>query len=370
MSDLRDLATESGSNPTATGDSEQSVARPGPQSGQPTLPAQGERNGSLMRATPQHLLGLSAAEGAISQLDGGIMNLNTDELARSGIHITMTTPLGAYSITFKGGHRTTLSKVMDVVQSVNGPGQSVSGVITVTNLKSFIYQKPKRKRLPLDYDELAEREARAPTRRRIDAAFLQPLDQERSGQCSDQEKGRPHHRSQRRMFCVGCKSSKHCLDSCLKADDDGLMKGCPRCDTLSHNASNCSTVKTDKERFIWFVKKRGSMPSFLDFNTWFRLASVEGSLTAQDRFPWTAKFTKFNADDIEQLQNDLDTLGLGGEFRLPEDPKLLGWRAVKMYHQLLAKEDQKALDASQETVVLDGVVMNKKRAAMILAGDS
>ncbi|KAF5547752.1 hypothetical protein FMEXI_5078 [Fusarium mexicanum] len=370
MSDLRDLATETGSNLTATGDSEQSVPRSGPPSGQPNSPAQGARNGGLTRATLRNSLRLLTTEHSIGQLDGGIMNLNTDELAMSGIHITMTTHLGAHRITFKGGDRTTLSKVMNFVQSVNGPGQGVSGVITVNNLKSIMYQNSKRKRLPLDYDEYAEKEAGRPDRRRIGAAPFQLPDQEHSGQGSDQDKGRPHDRSQRRMFCVGCKSSKHCLDSCLKADDDGLMKGCPRCDTLSHNASNCSTVKTDKERFIWFVKKRGSMPSFLDFNTWFRLASVEGSLTAQDRFPWTAKFTKFNADDIEQLQNDLDTLGLGGEFRLPEDPKLLGWRAVKMYHQLLAKEDQKALDASQETVVLDGVVMNKKRAAMILAGDS
>ncbi|KAF5580051.1 uncharacterized protein FSUBG_13490 [Fusarium subglutinans] len=298
MSDLRDLATETGSNLTATGDSEHSVPRPGPPSRQPNSPAQGTRNGGLMIATLRNSLKLLTTENSTGQLDGGIMNLNTDELARSGIQVTMTTPLGAYRITLKGGDITKLSKVMEVAYSVNGPGQSFSAVIDVNNLKSALYRYSKRKRLPLDYDELAEREARAPTRRH----------------------------------------------SCLKADDDGLMKGCPRCDTLSHNASNCSTVKTDKERFVWFVKKRGSMPSFLDFNTWFRLASVEGSLTAQDRFPWSAKFTKFNADDIEQLQNDLDTLGLG--------------------------EDQKALDASQETVVLDGVVMNKKRAAIILAGDS
>ncbi|KAF5972271.1 hypothetical protein FBULB1_8814 [Fusarium bulbicola] len=185
----------------------------------------------------------------------------------------------------------------------------------------------------------------------------------------DQHQDTPPDKHLKSVRCAGCGSNKHHLSGCLKAGDDGLMSGCPRCNTLSHSASNCSAVKTDKERFIWFVKKRGSMPSFLDFNTWYRLASVQGGLTVEDRFPWTVEFTQSFADEIEDLQKDLDTLGIGSEFRLPEDPKLSGWLAVRMYHQCRAKEDQKVLDASRETVVLDGVVTNKKRAAMIVSDD-
>ncbi|KAF5631686.1 hypothetical protein F52700_6606 [Fusarium sp. NRRL 52700] len=324
MSDPQDLATEMGSNVTAIGDSEQSGPRPGPQSGQPNLPVPGATYGSLMRARPRNSLGLSATQGAIGQLDSGIMNLNTEKLARSGIHMTMTTDLGGYRISSNNGDRTTLSKFVDAAYSVDGPGQSFSGVITVNNMKSIVesiaYHNSKRKRLTLDDDDYAKMEATRSTRRIREPAFLQLQDQGCLGQAGGRDQGRPHDRSQRRMFCVGC---------------------------------NCSAVNTDKERFIWFVKKRGGMPSFLDFNTWFLLASREGGLTVHDRFPWTAEFTKSFADDIKRLQNDLDAIGLEGEFRLPEDPKLSGWRAVKMYHQRRAKEGQKALDASQETVVLD-----------------
>ncbi|EXK43689.1 hypothetical protein FOXG_04504 [Fusarium oxysporum f. sp. lycopersici 4287] len=353
-------------------DDKQSTSGAGSQSGQHSSSAQGAKIGNLMNIIPRNSLMFGTAEDDVGQLGVGVVNRHTGQLARN--EMCVSTFRGKPAISRSVDDASCLPEVADIAEQVKEGNQIGSGLVSMTDLKAFMEKCAKRKVIALDSEDEERIEAgRALKRSR--ASFLQQQRSDQQGtrpqtQGDGQDQGRPPDKPQRRLFCVGCKSNKHRLDSCLKAGNDGLMKGCPRCNTLRHNASNCRSINTDKDRFILFVKKRCNMPSFLDFNTWFLLASAVGGLTAQDRFPWTAEFAKFIADDIEQLQNDLDTLGLGGEFVLPEDPRLLGWRAVEAYHKRRAEEDQKALDASRDTVVIDGIPMNKKRAAMMLADDS
>ncbi|KAF5573053.1 hypothetical protein FPCIR_14103 [Fusarium pseudocircinatum] len=377
MSYLRDLATEAGSSLTATGDSEQSGARPGPQIGQPNLPAQGARNGGLIIATPQNRLGLSAAEGAIGQLGGGIINLSTDDLARSGIHMTMTTPVGEYRITFNSGEGTTLSQVIDAAYSVGGPGQVLSGHITMINVKDWLDKNAKRKRLPLDDEDDEDEEevqVRRSARRTREAALFKLADQRDSGQGSGQDQGRTDDNSQRWMFCVGCKSNKHTLAVCLKAGADGFMKGCPFCDTMGHGAGSCphQALKDNKKLKVYhFVFKRRNMPSFLNIKAWYPLVDkniAPHDLAADSRFPWTPEFTNSNAGRIDELQRKVDEKGLVGA-KLPVDPTVKGWSAVVAYCESLKREDQEKALAKARAKVKPSLDAQKALAAMMNMSD-
>ncbi|KAJ4166138.1 hypothetical protein NW765_007365 [Fusarium oxysporum] len=346
MSNRNNNMSQSKKDPKATGDSEQLV-RAGSQSGQHEPTAQGAQSASGAERLPvdwQFLssLGISAdvvrklpsAEGEIGQVSICVLHRRSGHEMFSG----------------HGRFMTRDSPFLRTLYDMEGMEEVAEMAGRFTESLPATGQVSQQSSGQMQIGGMADREPQS--------------------QGGGQEQDGPPNKRLKRVQCVGCGSDKHRLSDCLKAGDDGLMKGCPHCNTISNNASNCRAVKTDSDRFVWFVQKRSNMPSFLDFNTWHRLASAEGGLTAQDRFPWTAEFAKFIADHIEQFQNDLDTLSLGGEFVLPEDPRLLGWRAVEAYHKRRAEEDQKALDASRDTVVIDGVPMNKKRAAMMLADDS
>ncbi|KAH7178785.1 hypothetical protein DER46DRAFT_656038 [Fusarium sp. MPI-SDFR-AT-0072] len=384
MSDRNNNTPQSKKDPKAMGDSEQLVCA-GSQSGQHESTAQGARSAcgaDKLSVDWQFLrsLGISAdvvrklpsVEGKIGQVSMCVLHRRSGREVKPPLALYNSPE--QYAFNFILENRDQLPQLLELTKQIGGPGQMFSGH------RRFMTRDSPFLRTLYDMEgmegvaEMASRSTGSlPATGQVSQQGSGQMqiggvaDREPQSQGGGQDQDAHPNKRLKRVQCVGCGSDKHRLSDCLKAGDDGLMKGCPRCNTASHNASNCRCVKTDKDRFVWFVKKRCNMPSFLDFNTWYRLASAKGGLTAQDRFPWTAEFTKFIADDIEQFQNDLDTLGLEGELKVPEDPGLLGWRAVETYHQRRAREDQKALDASQETVVVDGVVMNKKRAAMILS---
>ncbi|RKL31949.1 hypothetical protein BFJ70_g9271 [Fusarium oxysporum] len=387
MSNRNNNMSQSKKDPKATGDSEQLV-RAGSQSGQHEPTAQGAQSASGAERLPvdwQFLssLGISAdvvrklpsAEGEIGQVSICVLHKRSGHEVKPPVALYNSPKQYAFNYILE--NREQLPQLLELTKQIGGPGQMFSGH------GRFMTRDSPFLRTLYDMEgmeEVAEMAGRftesLPATGQVSQQSSGQMqiggmaDREPQSQGGGQEQDGPPNKRLKRVQCVGCGSDKHRLSDCLKAGDDGLMKGCPHCNTISNNASNCRAVKTDSDRFVWFVQKRSNMPSFLDFNTWHRLASAEGGLTAQDRFPWTAEFAKFIADHIEQFQNDLDTLSLGGEFVLPEDPRLLGWRAVEAYHKRRAEEDQKALDASRDTVVIDGVPMNKKRAAMMLADDS
>ncbi|KAL6413103.1 hypothetical protein AUP68_02601 [Ilyonectria robusta] len=64
--------------------------------------------------------------------------------------------------------------------------------------------------------------------------------------------------------CGGCGSSTHNLAECLRCNDEGLMKGCPRCNTLLHGANDCSLLDGLPLREVVsdLLHGRANMPPF------------------------------------------------------------------------------------------------------------
>ncbi|KAF5576304.1 hypothetical protein FPANT_10996 [Fusarium pseudoanthophilum] len=371
-------------NPNPTGDSGQSVSA-GSQSGQHestfrvTYDASGNRRVTLsleileilnsFGLTTSDIGTLPAVQGEIGQMSVSVRDWQSGREVKPPL-VWNTSP-GKYVFKYTLENIGQVPQLLDLFKQIREPGDTFAGVRLKADDSSSLLRLYKLEDLPGASemtDNLPEPSPATPEVNQQRSGERQIAEPRSRG--SDQENVAPPSKRQTRNRCVGCGSDNHHLGNCLKAGDDGLMKGCPHCNTLSHNASNCQAVRTDDERFNWFVRKRGCMPSFLDFNTWFPLMSFQRSAKVQNRLPWTAEFTKFNADDIDRIQNAFDNPGPGKEYELPKDPRLWDWEAVEMYHQRRAKKDQKALDPAKETVIHDGIVMNKKRAEMILAGDS
>ncbi|KAI8655309.1 hypothetical protein NCS57_01279500 [Fusarium keratoplasticum] len=119
--------------------------------------------------------------------------------------------------------------------------------------------------------------------------------------------------------CAGCGSKTHELLTCLKAAPNGLMKGCPECNTIQHNVDGCPKLKRDLNLRFWFlVQRRGRMPAFATENPDFHWASVyrqwmaeEDSLgrrrSREPMFPWTPEFTQQLIEaQIQHYQERLD----------------------------------------------------------------
>ncbi|KAF5703868.1 hypothetical protein FMUND_12810 [Fusarium mundagurra] len=361
---------------------------PGSQSGQPDPSAGGDETGSDLARRPSarpprapilppNTLTLGTSVNKIGQTEMSVVRRYTGAPMIKGMGLTRFAKKGVHGFSLPDPSGSAVSQDSGVANQLVGPGQALQGLFWAADEEKSVQEGSRRRLLELAPSTtnsriFASRKRQLPTQEQKDqeSSGQQEIDAEAEGDGQDQGSRPQKRRSQ--PFCVGCKSYRHCLDTCLKADADGYMKGCPFCNTLDHDASDCGPIESDEEIFIQFVKKRACMPSFLNFDKWFSLAFDYhyDSLTVQDRFPWTAEFINSFADEIDDLQYDLDTLGLEGEFRLPEDPKLAGWRAVQVYNDRRATEKRKALDALRETLVVDGVVMNKKRAAIVLSDDS
>ncbi|KAH7254263.1 uncharacterized protein BKA55DRAFT_567298 [Fusarium redolens] len=341
------------------------TSRAGSQSGQHSSSAQGAKNGSgtvskLLKVVPRNTLTLGSSESKIGELGVGTVNQHTGALAKN--QICLSTVNDNTAIVFNGDNESCLSQVADIASQVRKEGQSVSGFLMMTDEKTFFEPGAKRKFLALD--DMGDEKLEAAWARKQAKALptTGQGDQQSSGRGQadnrpkpkgdGQDQGRPYNKRQRRLFCVGCESDKHCLDTCLKAGDNGLMKGCPLCNTLDHQASNCRSglLKVKKDRVYQFVFKRRNMPSFLNFKSWFELVSANVRPTDRECFPWTPEFTKSNAAHIEQLQNQLDTHGFRVT-KLPVDPKLMGWTAVQAhYRSLVGEGKEKALAEARSKV--------------------
>ncbi|KAG5802238.1 hypothetical protein H9Q74_013104 [Fusarium xylarioides] len=363
----------------------------GSQSGQPDSSARGDETGSGVARRPSagpprapilppFTITLGSSVEKIGQTKMSVVRRDTGAPMTNGMGLARVAGRDAFGFSLPGPSGSAVSQIFGAVRQLVGPGDTLEGLSWSANANKFVQVGNKRKIISLGYTPqsrlaagrpmLFSDEDKASNKANKRSSDQQVVEAESHGDGQDQGP-RPQKRH-RRVFCVGCKSYQHYLDTCLKAEADGYMKGCPFCNTLDHDASDCGPIESDEEIFIQFVKKRACMPSFLNFDKWFSLAFDYhyDSLTVHDRFSWTAEFTKSFADEIEGLQYALDTLGLEGEFRLPEDPKLAGWRAVQVYNDRREREKRKSLDALRETLVVDGVVMNKKRAAIVLSDDS
>lgn len=143
-----------------------------------------------------------------------------------------------------------------------------------------------------------------------------------------------------KVKCGGCGSKTHQLLQCLKAGPTGLMKGCPKCNTINHDIDGCIKMRDLKIRFQVLVMKRGHMPAFatkkLEFHwaTVFREWPVRqesfGQRRKKDpRLPWTPEFTRQQGEaKIQEYQQKLDEDGFTGA-RLPADPATRDWDAAR-----------------------------------------
>jgi hypothetical protein len=111
-----------------------------------------------------------------------------------------------------------------------------------------------------------------------------------------QKIGRQRYRqktkSKRNQVCANCFMSGHSLRHCFKADPDGFLSGCPRCDDFRHDYDQCHEVKQPKDDLLFLVKHRSNKPlirSQTDIRT------VEGFYDKDNNvkwIPWTPDFTK------------------------------------------------------------------------------
>ncbi|PNP81485.1 hypothetical protein FNYG_05160 [Fusarium nygamai] len=139
-------------------------------------------------------------------------------------------------------------------------------------------------------------------------------------------------RSAQGPTCAGCGSSSHRLNICMKASQsDGLMNGCPWCNTLDHSLTNCPDTKHDLAMQLEFIQMRANMPSFQPTQDWVDVvrAAVADGHKPPNSFPWTAEFTKKMYKAVEPFQRDLDKVGINRRLGLPIDPYTKDWETVQ-----------------------------------------
>jgi hypothetical protein len=84
----------------------------------------------------------------------------------------------------------------------------------------------------------------------------------------------------------------HSLKHCFKADPDGFLSGCPRCDDFRHDYDQCHQIKQPRDDLLFLVKHRNNKPlirSQIDIRT------LEGFYDEENNaqwIPWTPDFTK------------------------------------------------------------------------------
>ncbi|KAF5716291.1 hypothetical protein FMUND_6440 [Fusarium mundagurra] len=132
--------------------------------------------------------------------------------------------------------------------------------------------------------------------------------------------------------CAGCGSSSHRLNICMKAGLlDGLMNGCPWCNTLDHSLTNCPETKHDLAMQLEVIQMRANMPSFQPTQEWVdivRVAVAKGH-KPPNGFPWTAQFTKGLRSSLSLYQRGLGRVGFNNRKGLPIDPDTKDWETAQ-----------------------------------------
>ncbi|EEU35477.1 uncharacterized protein NECHADRAFT_86220 [Fusarium vanettenii 77-13-4] len=159
--------------------------------------------------------------------------------------------------------------------------------------------------------------------------------------------------------CGGCGSKTHELFNCLKTAPNGLMKGCPKCNTIEHDIDGCPKLTDINNRFRFLVTGRGHMPAFATKKMEFHWAAVFCEWRAKQdslgrrrrrdpRLPWTPEFTLQQGEaKIQEYQRKLDEDGFTGA-RLPADPATRDWdSASKTYPTRLPRSQAQPVQAQQ-----------------------
>lgn len=318
-------------------DDKQLTSRAGSQSGQHNSSTRGddETGSGLARkpaAKPRRLTVLPAnVIGKIRQTEMSSVKQNTGAPTNNAMGLTRVGPADAIGSALPDPSAAAFSKVTELAGQLSGPRQVLQGAVCAANHSRFVQEGSKRRFVGIPS---------TPESRLFDEVRKKILGKKNSGhrqidaeaEDDGQDQGYRPQKRQRRPFCVRCKSDQHYLDRCLKASDNGLMKGCPVCNTLDHSAEDCNNprVLNDVDRMNEFVYRRRNMPSFLTFESWYELVrdNANPSPTDMDRFPWTHEFTKSIAASTDDLQKKVNDLGLE-DAKLPVDPSVNGWRAVK-----------------------------------------
>ncbi|KAF5566046.1 hypothetical protein FPHYL_3959 [Fusarium phyllophilum] len=132
--------------------------------------------------------------------------------------------------------------------------------------------------------------------------------------------------------CAGCGSSSHWLNICMKAGLlDGLMKGCPWCNTLEHSLTNCPETQNDLAMQLEVIQMRANMPSFQPILEWVEIVrvAVANGHKPPNGFPWTAQFTKTLRSSLSLYQRGLDRVGFNNRKGLPIDPDTKDWETAQ-----------------------------------------
>ncbi|KAJ3517840.1 hypothetical protein NM208_g14649 [Fusarium decemcellulare] len=172
----------------------------------------------------------------------------------------------------------------------------------------------------------------------------------------------PPQQAQHKVKCAGCGSDRHDLSRCLQAGKDGLMEGCPKCNTLSHSISDCQQIRGITAKYHFMVVTRANMPAFKATESWVSIVrEMQTPLKpggkarrTPTRFPWTPAFTLKMAAEIPQLQKALDEGG-HQKARLPADPDTKDWTTVSGVgggrQQRESKKDADLIDYSDDEIV-------------------
>ncbi|SCO55385.1 uncharacterized protein FFMR_12541 [Fusarium fujikuroi] len=316
--------------------------RAGAQSGQQNPSARGDETGSGLAikhpakprrsaTLPANVSALGSSVDKIGQTDMSFVKQNTSAPINNEMGITRGIPVDVPGF-----------------GQLSGPGEVLTTAFRGAQPSNFVQEGSKQKFVGI---------TSTPESRLLDDSRKTILAQRSSVQQKNdaeaenggQDQGYRPRKRQRRPFCVGCKSDQHYIDRCLKASDNGLMKGCPVCNTLEHSAEDCNSprVLDDVDRTCEFVYRRRNMPSFLTFESWYDLVRDNASPapTNMDRFPWTPEFTKSISAAIDDLQQKVNDLGLE-DAKLPVDPSVNGWTAVKGHFN--EKAPTATMDQSEE----------------------
>ncbi|CZR46107.1 uncharacterized protein FPRO_11554 [Fusarium proliferatum ET1] len=132
--------------------------------------------------------------------------------------------------------------------------------------------------------------------------------------------------------CAGCGSPSHRLNIYMKAGLlDGLIKGCPWCNTLEHSLANCPETKHDLAMQLEGIQMRANLPSFQPTQDWVHVVgvAVANGHKPPNGFPWTTQFTKTLRGSLSLYQRGLDRVGFNNRKGLPIDPDTKDWETVQ-----------------------------------------
>ncbi|KAJ4262929.1 hypothetical protein NW762_006542 [Fusarium torreyae] len=141
--------------------------------------------------------------------------------------------------------------------------------------------------------------------------------------------------------CAGCGSKTHLLMTCLQAGPDGLMTGCPKCNTLDHSFAQCVHLQTDMAKLEVLIEGRGNMPAFQNVRAWANIVEIAtwtGFKSAfcervgrLNSFPWSPSFTHTMKSQIPYLQAEMDKPGSNAfnGLKLPADPTTQDWASIQ-----------------------------------------